>query len=40
VIKSRKMRLAGLVGRMEERINLWERYHLEDPGVDGRIILY
>ena len=47
VIKSRRMRWMGLVGRMGERIvacrvlmgNLTEKYHLEDPGIDGRIIL-
>ena len=42
VIKSRRMRWAGHVARMEERFwweNLTERKHLEDPGVDGRIIL-
>jgi hypothetical protein len=48
VIKSRRMRWVGNVGRMGERReaytgfwwgNLRERDHLEDPGVDGRIIL-
>jgi hypothetical protein len=47
VIKSRRMRMAGHVARMGERIgifgfwwgNLRERGHLGDPGVDGRIIL-
>jgi len=44
VIKSRRMRWAGYVARMEERRgvyrgNLSERDHLGDPGVDGRIIL-
>jgi len=43
VIKSRKMKLAGHVARMGEKIvytgfwwgNLRIRYYLEDPGVDG-----
>jgi hypothetical protein len=47
VIKSRIMRWAGHVVRMGERrgfTGFWwenqrERYHLGDPGVDGRIIL-
>ena len=47
VIKSRRMRWAGHVARMRERRdvcgflwgNLRERNHLEDPDVDGRIIL-
>ena len=48
VIKSRRMRWAGHVARMGERIgvymvlvggNLRERDHLGDPGVDGTIIL-
>jgi hypothetical protein len=42
-MKSRRMRLAGYVARMEGRRILgfgWrDRDHLEDPGVDGRIIL-
>jgi hypothetical protein len=47
VIKSRRMTWAGHVARMGERRgytvfwsgNLRERDTLEDPGVDGRIIL-
>jgi len=47
VIKSRRMRWVGHVARMgrgEVRIVVWwgnlrERDHLEDAGVDGRIIL-
>ena len=47
VIKSRRMRWAGHVARMGDRRgvyrvlvgNLRERNHLEDPGVDGRMIL-
>ena len=47
VIKLRRMRWAGHVARMGERKgvyrfwwgNLRERDHLEDPGVDGKIIL-
>jgi len=42
VIKSRRMRWAGHIVCMGERFwwgNLRERDHLEDPGVDGRIIL-
>jgi hypothetical protein len=44
VIKLRRMRLAGHVAHMggEERVlvrNLMERDHLEDPSIDGRVIL-
>jgi hypothetical protein len=47
VIKSRRMRWAGHVARMGKGEaytefwwgNLWERDHLGDSGVDGRIIL-
>jgi hypothetical protein len=47
VIKSRRMKWAGHVGRMwrgEACTWFWrgtrkERYHLEDPSVDGRIVL-
>ena len=47
VIKSRRMRWAGHVMRMGKRYaytkfwwgNRRERDHLEDPGIDGRIIL-
>jgi hypothetical protein len=47
VIKSKRMRWAGHVARMGtsrgvSRVcwgNLRERDHMEDPGVDGRIIL-
>jgi hypothetical protein len=45
VIKSRRVKWAGHVARMGERRggfgwgNLRERYHLGDPGVDGRVIL-
>ena len=47
VIKSRSMRWAGHVARMGEGRGVYtvlvgrseERNHLEDPGVDGRIIL-
>jgi hypothetical protein len=46
VIKSRRLRWAGHVARMgvgEVHTGFWwgnlrERYHLEDPGIDGRII--
>jgi hypothetical protein len=46
VIKSRRMRWAGLVARMGEKRgikgfwmgNLRERNRLGDPGIDGRII--
>jgi len=44
-IESRRMRWAGNVARMGERReefwwgNLRKRDHLEDPGVNGRIIL-
>jgi hypothetical protein len=46
-IKWRRMRWAGKVAFMGERRgvyrvlvgNLRERFHLEDPGIDGRIIL-
>ena len=46
-IKSKRMRLAGHVARMENKRciqGFWwgnprERDHLGDPGVDGRIIL-
>jgi hypothetical protein len=46
-IKSRKLRLAGPVARMGERRGAYrvlvgklrEKDHLEDGGVDGRIIL-
>jgi len=38
VIKSRRMRWAGLVARMGERRGVY-RENLENPGVDGRIIL-
>ena len=45
VIKSRRMRWAGHVARMGRGevcrrfwwVNLRERDHLEDPGIDGRI---
>ena len=48
VIKSRRMRWAGHVARMGERRGVYrvlvgkpgERDHLEDPGLDGRIILW
>jgi hypothetical protein len=44
---SRRMRQAGLIASMRERIgvnrvwwgNLRERDHLEEIGIDGRIIL-
>jgi len=40
VIKSSRMRWAGHVACMGERRGVCrERYHLGDPGVDGRIIL-
>jgi len=45
VIKSRRMKWAGHVTRIGERRggfgwgNLRVRYHLGDPGVDGRVIL-
>jgi hypothetical protein len=47
VIKSRRLRWAGHVARMGERRGVYRalmgkpegRNHLEDPGVDGRIIL-
>jgi hypothetical protein len=47
VIQSRRIRLAVHVAHIEERIeacrfwwgNLGERDHLENPGIDGRIIL-
>ena len=48
VIKSRRMRWAGHVARNGGRVevyagfrwgNLRERDHLEDPGINGRIIL-
>jgi hypothetical protein len=47
VIKSRRLRLAGHVARMGERRGAYRALvgkpegmsHLEDPGVDGRIIL-
>jgi len=47
VIKSRRMRWAGHVTSMGEREvytefwwgNLRGRDHLEDPGIDGRVIL-
>ena len=50
VIKSRRMRWAGHVARMGERSgeeytgvwwrNLRERGHLEDPGVEGKILCW
>jgi hypothetical protein len=47
MIKSRRMRWAGHVARMGEGRDAYRvlvgrpegRSHLEDPGVDGRIIL-
>jgi hypothetical protein len=47
VVKSRRMRCAGHVAHIEEGRgayrfwwgNVVERDHLEDPGIDGRIIL-
>jgi hypothetical protein len=47
VVKSRRMRCVGCVARMGERRgvymvlwgNLRVRDHLEDPGIDGRILL-
>ena len=47
VIRSRRIRWAGHVPHMRERRGAYsilmvkpeERVHLEDPGVDGRIIL-
>jgi hypothetical protein len=46
VIKSRRKRWAGHIARIEERCiqgfwsgNLSERDHLENPGIDRRIIL-
>jgi hypothetical protein len=47
MIKSRRMRWAGRVARMGERRSVYRilvgkyegKSHLEDPGVDGRVIL-
>jgi hypothetical protein len=48
VIKSRKMKWAGNVARIGEKrgaymvfvgVHLRERSHLENPGIDGKIIL-
>jgi len=42
MIKSRRMRWAGHVARMGKRRGMYrvlgERFHMEDRGVDGRII--
>ena len=41
VMKQRRIRWAGHVAHMGKRrgANLMERDHLENPGIDGRIIL-
>jgi hypothetical protein len=47
VMKSKRLRWAGHVARMEQRRGAYRifvgkpggRNHLEDPGIDGRIIL-